>query len=396
MNNSADNQVKLCFQTKAWGEGAGWFAQELALGIARSGGLITFVAPPAVPCAREPKNSNLRRVFTDREAVAGSKFTRALSSLRRVISGYAACAKARFDTNTYLFSIPDPLAFFLPLQLALMATGARHYIVVHDAAPHGWVKKPYAPILHSRALKLSYRLASGLVATTTDCKNELINRFGISPSKISVIAHGVFDIGLPTELPGDRKLLLFGSLRRNKRILEAVRAVQYCISQMHPVRLLIAGAPDRGDAEYWQECLAQIATSPEGIETEIGFVPDERIPDLISQSDAVLLPYRDFSSSSGVAVLMATSQRPLIATSSGGIKDLFAMGMPGIPMAEGASVLDIADAIEQFFARTPDEWRVLASEARAVLIEALSWDNIGIAYIRTIFPGSIPEECSSR
>ena len=378
--------MKICFQTKAWGEGAGWFAQELATGMAKAGGEIIYVAPYAVPAEREPQHSRITRHVSHRERQSGSKIARVLSSLRRVMDGYIGCLKARSSTRTYLFSISDPLPFFIPLQLALAGLGARQFLIVHDAVPHSWVGLKKVPRLQWLGLWTSYRLATHLIATTRDCRDLLHARFGVPHRRISVLPLGAFDIGTPTDLPGQGNLLIFGSLRRNKRVLESIQAVQLCRQRGAPVTLTIAGGLDRADPPYWRECETQIATAPDGITSEIGFVPDERIPELIGQCDAVLLPYRDFSSASAVAILMATSQRPLIATSTGGIRDLFELGMSGIPLAENADVEAIADAIGAFFGRPISEWNVEAAASRDILLRELSWTTIGHRCIEIMRP----------
>lgn len=379
-------RVTVCFQTKTWGEGAGWFAQQLALGIAQAGCNVIYVAPQAVPAERDPHHDNLKRSVSNREQQSGSKPTRILSSLKRVFDGYLGCLSARRVTKTFLFSIPDPLGFFIPLQAVLALSGARQFVVVHDALPHSWVGLKQPPLLQYFALKTSYRMATHLIATTSDCRNDLVARFDIRPERIAVLPHGAFDLGQGSELPGHGNVLIFGSLRRNKRILESIKAVQLCRSRGFPARLTIAGGLDRGDPGYWADCQAQIDQAPEGIHTELGFVRDERIPELIADSDVALLPYQEFSSASGVAILMATSQRPVIATDSGGIRDLFDMGMPGVRLLRDASVADIADAIEQVLRRPIDQLRIDTAIARSTLLSALSWETIGEGYARLMFP----------
>jgi len=378
--------MRICFQTKAWGEGAGWFAQELAAGMAKAGAEIIYVAPYAVPAEREPRNPHITRSVSHRERQSGSKIARVFSSLKRVLDGYTGCLKARARTRNYLFSIPDPLPFFIPLQLALASLEARQFLIVHDAVPHTWVGREKLPRWQRLGLWISYRLATHLIATTSDCRDVLHARFDVPLQRISVLPHGAFDLGTPSDLPGTGNLLIFGSLRRNKRVLESIQAVQLSRQRGARVTLTIAGVPDRADPAYWQQCQAQIAAAPDGITTEIGFIPDERIPELIAQCDAVLLPYRDFSSASGVAILMASSQRPLIATSTGGIRDLFELGMSGIPLAENADVEAIADAIGAFFGRPISEWNAEAAASRDILLRELSWATIGQRYIEIMRP----------
>ncbi|WP_297513818.1 glycosyltransferase family 4 protein [uncultured Caulobacter sp.] len=376
--------MKVCFQTKAWGEGAGWFAQELALGIAEAGAEVVFVAPPAVPADREPVHPNLQRIFIHRELQAGGKLKRIASSLRRVFDGARQALIWRRKVDVHLFSIPDPLIFFLPLQILLRLLGARHVVVVHDARPHAWAKKGWADGLHYLAIKLSYSLANSLVATTSTNKADLIETFGIDPADIDVLPHGVFDLGEQTSAPGNGKLLVFGALRRNKRILETIKAFQICRAKGMPIRLVIAGGPDRADKEYWADCIKQIEHAPESIDMEIGFVSDARVSELIADCDVALLPYERFSSASGVAILLATSQRPLIATATGGIGDLFELGLSGIPLSEQADVDDIVAAIEVFFSKPVDIWRQEASRARERLLKELSWKEIGIGYLKVL------------
>ncbi|GAA0553914.1 glycosyltransferase involved in cell wall biosynthesis [Rhizomicrobium palustre] len=383
--------MKICFQTKTWGEGTGWFAQELASALAENGADVIYVAPKAVPAERDPKHPRVTRYVSRRELGNGPLLPRVLSSLARVRDGIFGCLSARLQTNTYLFSIPDPMPFFLPLQAMLRLLGARVYLIVHDATPHAWAGRARPPFWGRLALILSYRLSSHLIATTRDCRDEMIYRYNLSPARISVLPHGLFALGAPRDLPGNGNLLVFGSLRRNKQVLESIRAVQACRAQGLKVTLTIAGAPDRADPSYWADCQAEIARAPDGIACDIGFVPDDALEDLIAQSDAVLLPYRGFSSASGVAILMALSQRPLIASATGGIRDLFDTGMTGIALSADAGAEDIAAAISQFCAKPPAIWQQEAQKARAILLKALSWHEIAKGYLAVINQrGAVP------
>ena len=216
----------VCFYTKTWGEGAGWFAQNLVQALAQTGMVVTFVAPAAVPQAREPKHPNIARITTRRESGAGNKVAGVLSSLGRVLDGVSACIRQRSVSPNYIFSIPDPLVFFLLLQIVLKLTAANQVLIVHDALPHSWSLPRGLRVIQYAALWLSYRLASRLVTTTSDGKSDLVHHFGISDEAIDVIPHGPLELGSPSPLPGNGIFLIFGALRRNKQILECIKAVQ--------------------------------------------------------------------------------------------------------------------------------------------------------------------------
>lgn len=374
----------LCIQTKSGVGGSGWFAQELAQAVAEGGTKVIYVAPAAVPSAREPRAVGLTRIVVPAER-PGAPIVRFSSSLRRVFCGYAGALRARRRTRHYLFSIPDPLVFFLPLQILLRLTGARIGLVVHDVLPHAWTLPPSLQFLQRWALILSYRLANWLAPTTGSGRDDLRRVFGIADANIVVIPHGAYLLPDPGPPPGTCSLLLFGGLRRNKGILEAIEAVQQCQAKGLDVRLRIAGAPDRLDLEYWERCLQQIASAPEGISQEIGFVPDDRVRQLMAGTDAVLLPYRDFNSQSGVAVLSVSCARPVIASSVGGIADLFDLGMAGLRLSTSPSAAEIATAISMFASVDSSEWYARASQSRELVNSKIEWSNVAQRYIRAAF-----------
>jgi glycosyltransferase involved in cell wall biosynthesis len=251
--------------------------------------------------------------------------------------------------------------------------------------PHAWTLPEALRFLQKWCIGLSYRLATVLMPTTRGATAELIDVFGITPERIEIVPHGAYLIE-KTAPPNDLKsLLVFGTLRRNKGVLEAIQAVQKCRREGIQCTLKLAGSPDKLDNGYWASCEQQISKAPEGISTEIGFIPDERIPDLIAQSDAVLLPYRDFTSQSGVAVLMISGLRPVIASSVGGIKDLFDIGMVGMPLSERPDVDELAEAIKTFFQTSSHIWYKRCVDAREQVNSNIGWQAIGRRYSEIIF-----------
>lgn len=383
----------ICLQTKSGMEGSGWFGQELAEAIAGNGVRVFYVAPPAVPAEREPSSPNIERFVVPREETTGvSKPYRVYTSLRRVWFGVVGCVRARASTRDFLFSIPDPLVFFLPLQILLRILGGRVHLVIHDALPHAWtLPKPFR-FIQKLSLWASYRLATRLLPTTRAGQEILLREFGIAPSRIVIVPHGAYIFDHITQPPGSRSLLVFGTLRRNKGVLEAIKAVQLCRERGSTVVLKIAGNPDKLEPEYWETCLAQIALAPEGISTEIGFVPDERVPLLIAESDAVLLPYNNFNSQSGVAMVVVSGARPVIASATGGLAELFELGMAGLSMSSAPMAGEIAEAIEEFFLQSSSHWHDAALAAREQINERLNWHSVGAQYISAMIPDHFPPE----
>lgn len=146
------------------------------------------------------------------------------------------------------------------------------------------------------------------------------------------------------------------------------------------VRLVIAGAPHKEDLGYWDECAALLEGTGDYIHCEIGFVPEARLDQLIAECDAVMLPYEEFNSQSGVAVLAACSERLLLCTDAGGLAELIGQGMEAVVVARPVTAATIANAIARFCALPVEEARARSARSKASLDAYLDWGRIGHAY----------------
>ncbi|WP_428312168.1 glycosyltransferase family 4 protein [Hydrocarboniphaga sp.] len=375
----------ICLFTRSWKSGAGWFAQELAQALGAQGAEVVFVAPPAEPANREPSHPGVRRVKPPRELVGSATWLRkfAVSSARVVLSCWAVLM-ARRRCKVFIASIPEPLLFTIPLFLLLRLTSAHVIYVVHDAVPHAWKFRGPLLAVEKFGHALSYRLASTLVTLTQSAKDDLVKIFGIAEEKISIIPHGVYKIEGLAPIPASDTLLIFGTLRKNKCVLECIEAIQLLRSEGYPTKLVVAGAPYKNEKEYWDECQRRIQCRSEGIEVHARFLSDDDLGPLFSRIDAVLLAYQGFSSQSGVAVLTALSGRPVIGTLAGGLGELYRQGMALEIVTAPVDVQAVVDAIKSFYARPTEEWQRASNEARDRLAEHLSWENIAKRYIALV------------
>jgi len=178
---------------------------------------------------------------------------------------------------------------------------------------------------------------------------------------------------------GDNIVLVFGMLRRNKRTLETIEAMQL-LPEDSPLRLIIAGVPHADDPGYWQECQAALRHGHARIHTEIGFVSDERVAQLLDECDAMILPYEDFNSASGVASLGVFSERLLLCTDVGSMGELIEGGLEPLAVARPVTALSVLDALKAFADLPVQTRRDMAARSRAALTEHLSWQRIGKLY----------------
>jgi len=368
----------------AWVGGAGWFVFELARCMAGAGVLTLLVCPTAEPIAREPRHPNLSRISVRQGAQGGgSKVHRAIGALIRMGVGFLAIARARLHAKTFLVT---HLSWLLPAVLQFLwirILFGSLVFVVHDGTPHAWSFPRILRGFERWLLRLTYLLPSHLVTLTHIAREELISIYGISPAKITVIPHGAYESGEPTLPPGNNKVLVFGMLRRNKRILETIEAMRL-VDAASPVSLVIAGAPHAEDLGYWDECERALEGLSDRVRTEIGFVPETRIPELMAEIDAIVLPYEEFSSQSGVAILAAFAERLLICTAAGGIGELMEAGLESVTVATPVTPRTIADAFSVFAATPVAERRDMAARSHEALSEYLSWGRIAKEYVKFI------------
>ncbi|MGN3975256.1 glycosyltransferase family 4 protein [Tsuneonella sp. SYSU-LHT278] len=377
---------RLCVFTRAWlSSGAGLFAQELVAGMGDVGAEVTFVAPRAESARFEIPRAGIARMRPPRERRDnGPRLVRIIWSLARVVGGLAALLLARARHRIFVVTIPDPLIFSVPILALLRITGARIIFVAHDPVPHAWRLPKMFRWLELKMHESCYRLAEAVVVLSEPGREKILETFPKIKTRITVIEHGVFPLGEPTPIPGAGRLLVFGALRRNKGIRESIEATVAAAASGTPVTLVIAGEPHNEEPGYWRACEALARAHPEVIDLRIGYVPDEALERLIAECDAFLLPYSEFFSQSGVALLAASNARPLIASPVGGIGALMAEGMPASTIELPVSAESVRQAIEDFFRTSPESWRKYASNYRAETLARRAWPAIARSYCELV------------
>lgn len=273
---------------------------------------------------------------------------------------------------SHLVGIPP---FSMLGMIGAKLSGATCALLLHDFYPHQLrFPGPLQP-LERFLYRWSYR-SFDLVVALTPAQVPRLRSIGIQPDAISFLPMGVFtlrDVRTPSAtLP--LTLLVFGSLRRNKRIKETIRAVQNLRSQDIDVRLLIAGSPSREEAAYWAGCLEDIEADKQGIEVLARFIEEDELPELLSRAHAFICPYRNFDSQSAVALLALSNGVPLIATAAVGVPAEMSTACEMIEA--GAEVEDIEEGIRGFYRQGVAQMQARASDARDELLRERSWITV--------------------
>lgn len=184
-------------------------------------------------------------------------------------------------------------------------------------------------VLRTYEKKLMNR-SDALIAVSKYTVNELTNLYGINENKIHVIYNGV-DIERFKPRPNraelrkelgveeDKKIILFvGRLYHRKGLETLLTSVPPVLKEFSNVQFVISGTGFKKKEESLKKLAKELDIQDHV--TFLGYVPDEKLPDLYSTSDIFVLPaiYENFP----FAILEAQSTAlPVISTGVGGIPE---------------------------------------------------------------------------
>jgi glycosyltransferase involved in cell wall biosynthesis len=267
------------------------------------------------------------------------------------------------------------LPFFAPCfstiaRVAARGTRTRVILICHNLLPHE--RFPFGETL-TRAM---VRSADALVVLSESVERELKEfepgaRYRNVPHPVYSLFGETIDRQSARERLGiraDRVLLFFGYIRKYKglrTLLEAMALVPESLG----VRLLVVG-------EFYEEAGPyHELVRMRGLESRVSFVPEyvpnETVNAYFSAADAVVLPYLS-GTQSGIAQIAFNFDRPVIATSVGGLGEVVKAGETGLVVPPGDPAA-LADAIRQFFSRSLGE--TLSAGVRAAK-QAYGWKRL--------------------
>jgi glycosyltransferase involved in cell wall biosynthesis len=157
------------------------------------------------------------------------------------------------------------------------------------------------------------------------------SELGNSLMDTAVVAPRAFPQGRPF------RLLFFGRLLPYKGIDLLVEAHQRLRSR-HPEVLLRVIGPGKPPKILGGEL-------PPNVSLEAGWIPEERIPEILAEADLLVLPYVE-ASQSGVVGMAAAAALPIVATPVGGLPEQVIDGDTGV-ITEAVTADAIATAIDR-------------------------------------------------
>jgi alpha-maltose-1-phosphate synthase len=243
----------------------------------------------------------------------------------------------------------------------------------------------------------AYNTADGIIAVSEQMKTDVVEAYGVSPEKVTVIHNGIdpefykptFDNSLLVELginPAVPFVLFVGRITRQKGISQLIEAAKYFDKNCQIV--LCAGAPDTPEIAAETEALiSKLKSNRDGVILISEMLPREKIKVLYSHARVFACPslYEPF----GIINLEAMScETPVVGSAVGGIPEIIVENETGylIPL-ESISRTDFNPKNPEAFQRNFAEKinRLLADEnlanamgkaGRKRVLEKFSWESI--------------------
>jgi starch synthase len=243
----------------------------------------------------------------------------------------------------------------------------------------------------------AYNTADGIIAVSEQMKTDVIEAYGVSPEKVTVIHNGIdpefykptFDNSLLLELginPAVPFVLFVGRITRQKGISQLIEAAKYFDKNCQIV--LCAGAPDTPEIAAETEALiSKLKSNRDGVILISEMLPREKIKVLYSHARVFACPslYEPF----GIINLEAMScETPVVGSAVGGIPEIIVENETGYLIElESISRTDFNPKNPEAFQRNFAEKinRLLADEnlanamgkaGRKRVLEKFSWESI--------------------
>jgi len=234
-------------------------------------------------------------------------------------------------------------------------------------------------VLRSYEKKLMKR-SDALIAVSKYTVDELTELYGIEEEKIHVIYNGV-DINKFKPRPDraklrrefgleeEKKIVLFvGRLYHRKGLEILLRSIPPVLQEFSDVKFVISGTGFKKKEESLRNLAKKLEI--EDYVTFLGYVPDEKLPDLYAASDIFVLPaiYENFP----FAILEAQATAlPVISTKVGGIPEFLADNENGFLIDPGDST-QLTQRILTLL-QDPKLAKELGRRGRSLIEEKFSW-----------------------
>lgn len=264
--------------------------------------------------------------------------------------------------------------FVVLLDMVLPRT--THGIIAHEPVAFKPTDSQFGKsgLLFDRLLTAAWRRMDIVFVLGSQARENVLRRWA-PRAPVMLIPHG--DEGMlrrPDPMPAADETkpmaLFFGTWTSYKGIDDLLEAFALVRDRLPEASLVLAGAVTD---EIDFSAISARASTLGGVELRPGYVPAERVQDLIADARLVVTPYRR-ASQSGVAHLAHTFGRPVVANDVGDISSVVRDGVTGY-LATPGRVDELADRICRLL-EDPALAKQLGDAGHEVLTTSSSWSTV--------------------
>lgn len=259
----------------------------------------------------------------------------------------------------------------------LRKNGIRVIATIHDLLPFD--KKIYDFYFHKKI----YSHADKVISQAKKNIDELVKKFGVERNKVVYIPHGHYMEYAETatkeesidrlSLPKNRPIVLFfGQIKKVKGVDVLIEAIAKVKKKCPNIFCVIAGKVWKDDFSIYEKMIDELNLS-DCIRTDIKFIPDNDIKYYFNAADIVALPYREIYQS-GVVLLAAAYEKPIVATTEGEFLNVIKNGKTGLLVESGNSD-SFAEAIIEYL-NDREKAEEMGKACKKDLDERLNWNTI--------------------
>jgi len=208
----------------------------------------------------------------------------------------------------------------------------------------------------AKATRAVFQSASTITVHVPQHERMMVEQFGVAAAKVHLVDHGEdFTRRVPDDQaaarasldlnPDDHVFVCIGFIQPHKGFDRAATAFRGLADQGASLHIVGSVRVDDPSALAHQRELEALEAQISGVHLHLGFVSDEAFDRWIVAADTVVLPYRHIWSSS-VAERARLYQRPVIATSVGGLTDQIGTVEGNVVVSDNATLATaMADAV---------------------------------------------------
>ena len=233
-----------------------------------------------------------------------------------------------FQNGHFYFNLVLPLLKKFPLVITIH--DPRQHLGDHEAGrTPQWI------------MDFGFRRADQVIVHGRSLKKTVVEELGFAASQIHVIphiaiAHSEIQAAIRDE---DQSILFFGRIWEYKGLEYLIRAEPLVSAEFPQVKIVIGGRGE--DFDRYRRMMVH----PERFEIHNDWITDQQRAEMFASASVVVLPYIE-ASQSGVIPVAYAYEKPVIATTIGGLPDMVDQGKTGL-LVPPADTEALADAIIQ-------------------------------------------------